>query len=344
MFKKPYHISLLLLLMSLTFMGIINQTRADDNSGLCPVGQGYWKNTPTWPVTQLTLGSQNYTQVEVLIILNTPPQGDASLILAHQLIAAKLNTANGRDANLVAGVITQGDAFLAGFSGRLPYNVPPNDATGQTLVNLSTILTSYNEGQLTLGCGLPATPTPTGTLPTPPPTATMIPTVQGTVTPATATPQGTPAPTMTITPTVTTQPGMPVIIVIEGPVQVINVNIITIYNISIQLDDDDDNLKIIQVGDIVRVSGSPQGNTVTGNITIIAVTVVVLNVDVNVSTGDVWRDDNSCSNPPPAWAPANGWRRRCNNNNDDRGGSNNNQGNNNQNNNNGNNDDDDDDD
>lgn len=310
MFKKRYRISLLLLLMSFTFMGIINQTRADDNSSICPVGQGYWKNTPTWPVTQLTLGSQNYTQVEVLIILNTPPQGDASLILAHQLIAAKLNAANGRDANLVAGVITQGDAILAGFSGRLPYNVPPADATGQTLVNLSTILTSYNEGQLTLGCGLPATPTPTGTLPTPPPTATIIPTLQGTITPVTATPQGTP-PTMTLTPTGTLQPGMPVIIVIEGPVQVINVNIITIYNINIQLNVDDPNLKIIQVGDIVRVTGSPQGGTVTGSITIVAITVVVVNVDVNVSTGDVWRDDNDCSNPPPPWAPANGWRRRC---------------------------------
>jgi hypothetical protein len=317
MFKKLYRISLLLMMLSLTFVGLISQTLADDSgSTTCPVGQGYWKNTPTWPLVQLTLGSQNYTQVEVLIILNTPPQGDASLILAHQLIAAKLNAANGRDTTVVAGVIEQGDAVLAGFTGRLPYNVPPPDAAGQTLVNLSTILTSYNEGQLTLGCVLPATPTPTGTLTVTPPTPTVIPTLQGTVTPATATPQG----TMTITPTVTAQPNQPVIIVIEGPVQVINVNIITIYNINIQLNVDDPNLKIIQVGDVVRVSGSPQGSTVTGNITIIAITVVIVNVDINVSTGDVWRDDNSCSNPPPPGAPANGWRRRCegNDNKDDK--------------------------
>lgn len=316
MFKKPYRIILLLLMVSLTFMGMISQTLADDSSSTCPVGQGYWKNTPTWPVTQVTLGSQIYTQVEVLIILNTPPQGDASLILAHQLIAAKLNAANGRDTNLVAGVMAQGDMLLAGFTGRLPYNVPPADATGQTLVNLGTILTSFNEGQLTLGCSLPATPTPTGTLTITPATPTLTPTLQGTVTPATATPQG----TLTITPTTTVTPNMPVIIVIEGPVQVINVNIITIYNINIQLDDDDPNLGIIQVGDVVRVSGSPQGDTTTGNITIIAITVIIVNVDINVSTGEVWRDDDSCSNPPPPWAPANGWRRRCegNDNKDDK--------------------------
>ena len=323
MYKQRYRIGLLLLVMSLTFVGMISQTLADDSSTTCPAGQGYWKNTPTWPVSQLMLGSQNYSQVEVLIILNTPPQGDASLILAHQLIAAKLNAANGKDTTVAAGVITQGDTVLAGYTGRLPYNVPPADANGQTLVNLSTILTSYNEGLLTLGCTLTATASPTGTLTVTPATATITPTL--TTTPATATPQGTPVPTLTVTPTATTQAGMPVIIVIEGPVQTINVNIITIYNINIQLNDDDPNLKIIQVGDIVRVSGSPQGNT-AGTITIIAVTVVIINVDVNVSTGDVWRDDSSCANPPPPWAPANGWRRRCEGNKNNNGNGNGNNG------------------
>src|SRR5262249_21793583 len=62
----------------------------------CPLGQGFWKNhSDTWPVTSLTLGSQTYTQAELLALFDTPPRGDASLILAHQLIAAKLNIANG---------------------------------------------------------------------------------------------------------------------------------------------------------------------------------------------------------------------------------------------------------
>src|SRR5262249_46034847 len=62
----------------------------------CPLGQGFWKNhSDTWPVTSLTLGSQTYTQAELLALYDTPPRGDASVILAHQLIAAKLNIANG---------------------------------------------------------------------------------------------------------------------------------------------------------------------------------------------------------------------------------------------------------
>ncbi len=301
MFKKRYLFYLALLLtMGLSLTLAMGQIAAQDNL-TCPTGQGYWKNTPTWPVTQLMLGSQNYTQVEVLILLNTPPEGDASLILAHQLIAAKLNLSKGLDATVIGGVITQGDAVLAGFTGRLPYHVAPSDATGQTLVNLSTILVSYNEGQLTIGCSISPTLTPTAE-------ATSESTPEAT---AAVTPEATLEMTPEATPESTAQPGAPVIIVIEGPVQAINVNIITIYNINIQLADDDPNLKIIQIGDIVHIEGSPQGSVVTGNITIIAITVVVINVEVNTSTGQVWRDDKGCGNPPPSWAPANGWRRRC---------------------------------
>jgi len=311
MVKKRYLFYLALLLtLGLSLTLAMGQIAAQDNL-ICPTGQGYWKNTPTWPVTQLVLGSQNYTQVEVLILLNTPPEGDASLILAHQLIAAKLNIAKGLDTTVVTGVIAQGDVILASFTGRLPFHVAPSDATGQTLVNLSTILVSYNEGQLTIGCSMLATLTPTTE-------ATSESTPEAT---ATVTPEA----TLEMTPESTAQPGTPVIIVIEGPVQTINVNIITIYNINIQLADDDPNLKIIQVGDIVHIEGSPQGSVVTGNITIIAITVVIVNVEVETSTGQVWRDDKSCANPPPPWAPAHGWRKRCEKQNNN--GNNNNQGN-----------------
>jgi len=300
MFKPKYLLHLgFPLMLALWLAFTIGQIAAQDNLN-CPVGQGYWKNTPTWPVPQLMLGNQTYTQVEVLILLNTPPEGDASLILAHQLIAAKLNVAKGLDSTVIAGVITQGDAVLSSFTGRLPYHVPPSDVTGQTLVNLSTILDSYNQGHLTVNCLLPATLTPTPAL-----TGTVTPQVTATITPVAtmATPEATPESTA--------QPGAPVIIVIEGPVQAINVNIITIYNINIQLADNDPNLKIIQVGDIVHIEGSPQGSVVTGNITIVAITVVLVNVDIDVSTGQVWRDDKSCDNPPPPWAKAHGWRKRC---------------------------------
>jgi len=295
MFKKRYLFYLALLLTSALSLSVaIGQTAAQDNPN-CPVGQGYWKNTPSWPITTIMLGNQTYTQVEVLILLNTPPAGDASLILAHQLITAKLNLAKGLDASVVSGVIAQGDAVLAGFTGRLPYNVPPSDTAGQTMVNLGTILDSYNQGQLTVGCSMPATPNPEATQESTPE----------------ATPESTPIPEVTV------EPGSPVIIVIEGPVQAININIITIYNINIQLDPNDPNLKIIKVGDIVHIEGTPTG---TGNVIIIAVTVIIINVDVNPTTGDVWRDDNkNCANPPPPWAPAHGWHRRCDNQNNNQG-------------------------
>ncbi len=106
---------------------------------------------------------------------------------------------------------------------------------------------------------------------------------------------------------------LPVIIVIEGPVQAINVNIITIYNINIEVSVDDPILTIIKIGDIVRVEGEIVGDDDDSTIVIIAVTIIIINVEVfiNDDSGEVWRDDEGCGNGPPPWAPAHGWRRRC---------------------------------
>src|SRR5205823_2814636 len=64
----------------------------------CPKGQGYWKNNvAAWPLNSLTLGGQTYTQSELVSLLKLPVKGDASVLVARQLIAAKLNIANGSD-------------------------------------------------------------------------------------------------------------------------------------------------------------------------------------------------------------------------------------------------------
>lgn len=253
----------------------------------CPAGQGYWKNTATWPVTELALGSQTYSQAEVLVLLNSPDGGDASLKLAHQLAAAKLNVANGADATIAAGVITQADALLATYTDKLPYNVDPSSTDGQAMVNIASVLDSYNNGQLAVGC-----------LPESTPEATLE-----------ATPEVTPEET----PEATTEPedGLPITIVIEGPVEAININIITIYNIDIQLNPDDPLLQVIQIGDIVHIDGDTEQNGNT--IIIIAINIVIINVDINTD-GTVYRDDGTCSNPPPSWAPAHGWHKRCDSN------------------------------
>jgi hypothetical protein len=101
-----------------------------------------------------------------------------------------------------------------------------------------------------------------------------------------------------------------IIIVVEGPVEAININIITIYGINIILSPDDPLLTVIQIGDVIRIEGAmDEGDGVT--IVIIAITIIFIDVDVFVLDGDVWRDDGNCQNGPPPWAPANGWRRRC---------------------------------
>ena len=129
-----------------------------------------------------------------------------------------------------------------------------------------------------------------------------------------------------ISPTVPPTSSVNTIIVVEGPVQTINVNVISIYGIQIQIDPNDPILKTITVGDNLRIEGTTLAGTT--QITVVAITVVVVNVTVNVDTGgntggggnvnpppsgsgEVWTDDGSCAHAPPDWAPANGWRRRC---------------------------------
>jgi len=119
----------------------------------CPLGQSLWKNRPdAWPVTSLTLGSQTYTQAELLTLFDTQPRGDASVILAHQLIAAKLNIANGSNPNPIRIAIADADKLLSQFFGKLPYNVATSSAIGQQMVNDANVLDRYNNGDLTPDC------------------------------------------------------------------------------------------------------------------------------------------------------------------------------------------------
>ena len=132
---------------------VFELTGAMEVPATCPLSQGFWKNHPdAWPVSSLTLGSQTYTQAELLALFDTPPQGDASLILAHQLIAAKLNLANGAFPTPISPTISDADHLLSSFAGKLPYHVRPSSATGQAMVNDASVLDSYNNGALTPGC------------------------------------------------------------------------------------------------------------------------------------------------------------------------------------------------
>jgi cysteine-rich repeat protein len=79
----------------------------------CTFTQGYWKNhAEAWDVTSLTLGGTPYTQAQLLSILRTPVRGNGLVSLAHQLIAAKLNLANGADDADIADEIAAADALI----------------------------------------------------------------------------------------------------------------------------------------------------------------------------------------------------------------------------------------
>ena len=84
-------------------------------------GQGYWKNHgDLWPVSSLTLGTTSYTKTQLLSILNEPagpgPTANGLIILSYQLIAAKLNRANGApNTNNVDAQIAAADALIGGL-------------------------------------------------------------------------------------------------------------------------------------------------------------------------------------------------------------------------------------
>jgi len=119
----------------------------------CPRTHGYWKNhRAAWPVSSLALGSQTYTSSELLSLLGRPSRGDASVILAHQLIAAKLNVFAGSDPGPIDDVLVDAEALLATHSGKLPYGVKARSPEGQSMIALARTLDAYNNGGLTEGC------------------------------------------------------------------------------------------------------------------------------------------------------------------------------------------------
>ncbi len=122
-----------------------------------PLPQGTWKSTPaTWPASALPmlLGTTSYTQAQLITILKTAvgagTKADASVILAYQLIAAKLNVANGAASSPdVLNAIAAADAAIGGNA--IPMKVKTNMALGKTMTSLATLLEPYNKGILN-GC------------------------------------------------------------------------------------------------------------------------------------------------------------------------------------------------
>jgi photosystem II stability/assembly factor-like uncharacterized protein len=121
----------------------------------CPLSQGYWKNhSSKWSASALPmmLGTLNsYDQSELLSLFNAAPRGDASIILAHQLMAAKLNVANGSPVpTVVADAISDADAAIGELV--IPAGIKAQHPLRATMITLASILDDYNNQLLTPNC------------------------------------------------------------------------------------------------------------------------------------------------------------------------------------------------
>ena len=112
---------------------------------VCTYSKGYWKNHPeAWPVEEIEIGAVTHTKEEALDILKTPPKGDATYILAYQLIAAKLNVANGADLDEIDVTIEEADDWLSAH----PLGSDPSDPDREEGILLAETLDNYNNGLL----------------------------------------------------------------------------------------------------------------------------------------------------------------------------------------------------
>jgi hypothetical protein len=113
-----------------------------------PLPHGFWKNHPAaWPTKAIPmmLGARSYRLDELLAILHAPTAGDASLILARQLITTTLNTANGSDPRPVCEALKEGNRLLSEISDTLPGRVTRSSPAGRAMVNLASLLREYND-------------------------------------------------------------------------------------------------------------------------------------------------------------------------------------------------------
>lgn len=107
---------------------------------VCTYPRPYWmRHRDAWPVPELVLGAVRYDQDQLLDLLRQPPRGDVTLLLARQLIAAKLNLAAGADQTIVP-MVEAADAYLVDQ----PLQSRPRGGAQRTGLHLALGLLGYN--------------------------------------------------------------------------------------------------------------------------------------------------------------------------------------------------------
>lgn len=134
----------------------------------CTYGHGYWKthgpegcrkgnNMNTWPVDSLTLGTVTYDAAQLCAILNRSPGGKGGanglVSLAHQLIAVKLNLANGADGSSISNLISQADQAIGSLV------IPPVGTGYLPPQSYTSLFEQFNKGSADYdGNGVPDSP------------------------------------------------------------------------------------------------------------------------------------------------------------------------------------------
>lgn len=121
----------------------------------CTRTQGFWGSSPQGqallkilvPAT-MSLGTTAYTAVQLNNILDAPVAGNALLILAHQLIAAKLNILAGATNNVFTTIANADTAIGAMIIPPVGANfVAPASPAGMIMTSLASDLDKFNKGE-----------------------------------------------------------------------------------------------------------------------------------------------------------------------------------------------------
>jgi hypothetical protein len=108
---------------------------------------GYWKTHPeAWPVAQIAVGGKTYTKSQAIIWMDEDSNGDKTIDLFKQLVAAKLNVLIRNVASCINSTISSADAWLVTYP--LGSNVSGSSSAWQTGGPLHERLDDYNNGQL----------------------------------------------------------------------------------------------------------------------------------------------------------------------------------------------------
>ncbi len=162
--KRIMRSTLVIVVLTLLVTAGLMAAQTNEADSTCPLPMNFWLVAGVdWPVNGLQLGIRFYTQAEIIALTELSVPDDASLTLAFQLAAAKLNIANDSDPLIIRDVLLEGDRLLAAYDTVLPYAISSDNENAEIIQQASRILEIYNSGQLTLNCISVTLPAPLAT-------------------------------------------------------------------------------------------------------------------------------------------------------------------------------------